>query len=116
MVTKRSDAGNSSSRRPPARTPEGREIQLQALAYDLAEKRLREGSASSAEIVYLLKSATLRDKLELEKIRNDNLLAEAKIGQIQAAAGQDTLLREAMAAFTEYRGGELPPEEDTDEY
>lgn len=112
---KRSDAGNKASPRPPSKTPEGREIYLQALAFDLAEKRLLAGEASAQEIVYLLKQSTLREKLELERIQNDNLLAQAKIGQIASTQGQEQLLREAMAAFTEYRG-EAPLPEELDDY
>ena len=46
MVAKR-DSGNAAPRRRPATTPEGREQQLGALAYDLAEKQLENGTASA---------------------------------------------------------------------
>ena len=39
----------------PALHPENREMQLTALAYDAAEQRLRDGTASAQEIVYFLK-------------------------------------------------------------
>ena len=39
----------------PALTPEAREKQLVALAVDLVEKRLREGTASSQEVTHILK-------------------------------------------------------------
>ena len=38
----------------PALTPEAREKQLVALAVDLVEKRLREGTASSQEVTQIL--------------------------------------------------------------
>lgn len=104
MASKRAEGSNRAARRPTAKTPEGRELQLQSLAFDLAEKRLEEGTASSAEIVYLLKSANIREKLELERIRNQNALDEARVQQILSQQGQEELLERAMAAFTVYQG------------
>lgn len=102
MVAKRPDAGNSSARRPVPKTPEGREIVLQALAFDLAEKRLIDGSASSAEIVYLLKSSTTRERLEIKRLENENLLALAKVEQIRAQQGQSEMMEQALQAFSTY--------------
>lgn len=42
----------------PALTPEARENQMISLAMDLVEKRIREGTASSAETTHFLKLAT----------------------------------------------------------
>ena len=46
----------------PALTPEARENQLIALATDLVEKRLIEGTASSQETTHFLKLATTKSK------------------------------------------------------
>lgn len=98
----------------PATTPEGREQQLGAYAYDLAEKQLLDGTASAQVITYLLKSNSIREKIELERLRNENLLTEAKIGQAGQADRMETLLTNAMEAFTEYKGGRKTEEEDDD--
>ena len=42
----------------PARSPEQREMQMMALAMELSEKRLQEGTASASEIVYWLNQAS----------------------------------------------------------
>ena len=47
----------------PALTPEARENQLISLATDLAEKQLREGTASSQIIAHYLKLGSTREKL-----------------------------------------------------
>ena len=60
-VTKSSSSSRRSS---PAMTPEARENQMIALAVDLAEKQLREGTASSQVITHFLKLASSTERLE----------------------------------------------------
>ena len=69
----------------PALTPESRENQLIALSVDLAEKQLREGTASSQVITHFLKLGSTKNQLELEKIRHENALLEAKTQSLQSA-------------------------------
>lgn len=114
MVAKRMGTGDSQPRRPPATTPEGRELVLQAKAFDLVERRLDEGTASATETVYLLRTANQRDKLEIERLRQENLLTEQKVEQLKGSRDQDALLSKAMRAFTEYRGDD-PSEDDHDD-
>ena len=111
MVAKRVDAGNNKPRRPPAATPEVREIQLQSLAYDLAEQRLRDGSASAQEITYWLKAGSRREQAELHQLEQETLLKEARVKQIASSANQERLLQEAIRVFTVYSGGDVPDEE-----
>ena len=51
----------------PAMSEEGRENQLIAMAINLAEKQLREGTASSQVITHFLKLGTQAAKLEKER-------------------------------------------------
>lgn len=88
----------------PARTPEGRENQLINLAVDEAEKRLKNGTASSQIIVTLLKLATTRAQLELEKLRSDIALQKAKEQEIEDKASNNDLYSQALAAFRSYKG------------
>lgn len=113
MVAKRENTGDSKPRRRPATTPEAREQQLGSYAYDLAEKQLLEGTASSAVITYFLKANSDRDKLERARIEQENLLTKAKISQAGSVNRMEDLLENAMKAFTEYKGG---PAEETDDY
>ena len=50
----------------PALTPEARENQLVSLAVDLAEKQLREGTASSQVITHYLKLGSTKERIEKE--------------------------------------------------
>lgn len=107
MANRRVSTSQSQSRSlPPAATPEIRELQLQALAYDVVEERMRNGEASAQELTYFLKGASRREKLELQKLENEAKLAQAKIDQLAQAANQEVLLQKAMAAFAGYRGEE----------
>lgn len=109
MVAKRVD-GRSTPRGRPATTPEAREQQLGSYAYDLAEKQLLDGTASATVITHFLKAASIREKAELERLRADNLLTEAKISKESAGDRMEMLLDKALTAFTEYSGQEVVEE------
>lgn len=99
----------------PARTPEGRENQLIKLAVDEAEKRLTNGTASSQLLCLLLNLATTKAKLELEKLRSDLRVSEAKIQQMDSQMNSGDLYEEAIRVFKEYSGDPVE-EEYADEY
>lgn len=108
MVAKRVDAGGNSSkaRRPPATTPEGREMDMVALAFDLAQKRLEDGTASAQEIIHYLKIGSSRNKLEEEKLRKDNLLSQARVDQISSSAQNSELYEDVIKMMKIYTGEE----------
>ena len=88
----------------PALTPESRENQLIALSVDLAEKQLREGTASSQVITHFLKLGSTKNQLELEKIRHENALLEAKTQSLQSAKRVEELYENALNAMRDYSG------------
>lgn len=90
----------------PATTPEARENQMIALAVDLAEQRLRDGTATSQEVLFYLKLATQREKREVEMMEKRMELMEAKIESIHSAEKLETLYKDAMEAMKEYRSDE----------
>lgn len=87
-----------------ARSVEQRENQMIALAVDLAEKQLIEGTASSQVITHYLKLGSTKERLEKEIMAKQKDLLEAKTEAIQSAKRQEELLTEAIRAFTLYRG------------
>lgn len=104
------------SPRRPAVTPEARENQLISLAVDLAEKQLREGTASSQVITHFLKLGTTRAELEKEKLQRENKLLEAKT---KAAAANDeikVLYDNAIKAMRNYAGYGDPEEYEDYDY
>lgn len=97
--------------RPPAKTPDGRESQLVNYAINLAEKQLREGTASSQVITHFLKLGTEREKLEREKIARENQLLQAKVDSLANADSSEKMYREALKAMARYSGQEPPSDE-----
>lgn len=100
---------------PPATTPEGREQQIIAIAYDLAEKRIREGTASAQEVTHFLKAGQTRNQLEIKRLEVDIKLAEAKASQIGNEEQLAKLQAEAIRAFTGYQGGDVELLDEYDE-
>ena len=90
----------------PALTPEARENQLISLAVDLAEKQLQEGTASAQVITHYLKLGSTKEQLEKEKLRNENLLIEAKTKSFQSMDEIKTMYEEALIAMRHYSGAD----------
>lgn len=91
-------------RRPPATTPEGRENQLIAMAVDLVERQLVAGTASSQVITHYLKLGSTREKLEQERLANENELLQAKIQALASAQRVEELYETALNAMRSYAG------------
>lgn len=90
----------------PALTPEARENQMIALAMDLVEERLRNGTATSQETTHFLKLGSMKERLEREKLEKENKLLAAKTEALESAKRIEELYSDALKAFTEYRGAE----------
>lgn len=88
----------------PALTPEARENQLVSLAVDLAEKQLREGTASSQVITHYLKLGSTKEKIEKEILEKQKELIEAKTQTLKMAERTDELYANALKAFRGYSG------------
>lgn len=113
MAQARKSEPEKAVRRPPATTPQGRENQLIALAYDEAEKQIRSGHATSQLLTHFLKLGTEREKLERKRIQVDVSLGEAKVKSIESQENAELRYKEAMIAFKSYAGqGEEEFEDD----
>lgn len=107
MVARRvNNEGPSKPKRRPATTPEAREAQLVSLAVDLAEKQLREGTASSQVMSHYLKLGSSREKLEQERLENENNLLKGKLEALDDAKNMAELYVAAMDAMRSYSGNE----------
>lgn len=91
-------------KRRPATTPDGRENQLVALAVDLAEKQIREGTVSSQVLTHYLKLGSSRERLEQERLRRENHLLEAKAEAMASAKRVEELYGKALNAMRSYAG------------
>lgn len=97
-------SGNTRQIRP-ALTPEARQNQLIALATDLVEKRLIEGTASSQETTHFLKLATQEAKLKVKILEKQEELISAKTEAIKSSQRTEELYRDAIIAMRQYSGG-----------
>lgn len=94
--------------RRPAITPEARENQMIALAVDLAEKQLQEGTASSQVITHYLKLGSMREKLERERLEEENKLLRAKTKAIEDQKEMKEIYLDALKAMQRYSGNGGP--------
>jgi hypothetical protein len=102
-------------RRPPAKTIDARENQLVALAVDLAEKQIRDGTASAQVITHFLRLGTTRERLEQEKLQLEKALLSSRADQIASQASTEKLYKDALRAMRSYSGGETEEEDDDDD-
>lgn len=89
---------------PVATTPEGRENQLIAAAYDLAEERILSKTASAAEIVHFLKMGSTKERLEREILTEQRKLVTAKTESLESAKKIEEIYQNAIDAMKRYSG------------
>ena len=87
----------------PALSGEARENQLIALAINLAEKQLLEGTASAQVITHYLKLGSTKEKLEKELLEKQKELVDAKTQNLQSAKQTEELYLKALDAMKSYR-------------
>ena len=104
MAKTKKTASNPSRKMRPALTPEARENQLISLAVDLVEQRLIDGTASSQETTHFLKLGSMKNRLEMEKLEEENKLLKAKTESIQSQKRVEELYLEALNAMRNYAG------------
>lgn len=98
----------------PALTPDARENQMIALAVDLAEQQLRDGTASSQVITHFLKLGTSKERLEKEKLEKENELLKAKTESIKSQKDVQELYTNAINAMRTYSGSVVEEHEPED--
>ena len=88
----------------PGLTPESRENQIVSLAIDLAEKQIREGTASSQVITHFLKLGSTTNMLEKETLKKNLELITAKTESIKSGKVVEELYKSALEAMRRYSG------------
>jgi hypothetical protein len=79
-------------------------IEMIALAVDLAEEQLIQGTASSQVISHYLKLGSTREQLEKERLRRENELLKAKTEAAQSSKKTEELYKNALDAMRAYSG------------
>lgn len=87
---------------PPASTIEARENQMINLAVNLAEKQLRDGTASPSVITHYLKLATKTEKIRAKLMEEQATLFAAKVESLETAKNTEEMYRNAIEAMKSY--------------
>lgn len=115
MARRNDDEHTAPRRRSPAKTPEERESLLVAKSLNLIERQIDDGSISSTVLAIYAKAGTERDRLEKERLRNENAVLRKKVETMEAAIDVKNLMEEALHAFKGYTG-DIAPRDDEDDY
>jgi hypothetical protein len=110
MPARRRGSKADGTPRKPATTPEMRENELVSEAHDLAEKQIREGTASSQVITHFLKLGSTRERLEQQRLEHENELTRVKIEAIESQKRVEELYMQALSAMRSY-AGDIPVDE-----
>ena len=106
-------SGTKKRRTAPATSPERQENQMIALAMDLAEKQLREGTASAMVIAHFLKQGSIKEQYERELLKEKAEMMAAKTEMLKSARRIEELYSNALKAMRTYSGQE-EQSDDTD--
>jgi hypothetical protein len=104
MANLKEDAEQPKKRRHPATTPDARENQVIALAYDLAEKQLSEGTASSQVIAHFLKLGSSKERVEKDILISQRELIQARTEAMKSGKRIEELYEGAIKAMKAYTG------------
>jgi len=88
------------------------------MAYDLAEKKLGDGTASAQEVTFFLKLGSKTEKLAQQFKEEEIKLLKIKAETIASQQRSEELMVEALAAFKRYSGDDSgnPGEDDGYDY
>lgn len=104
MKGKATKSTEKESKSRPALSLKARENQMIAYAMDVAEERLRDGTASSQLVTHFLKLGTTIAELEKQKLELETELIRAKTKAVASSENAEKLYTEAIQAFQRYTG------------
>lgn len=107
MQGPKKDTDQPKPKRAPGKSLEARENQLIGLAVDLAEQQLSAGTASSQVITHYLKLGSTMERLEKEKLIQENKLLKAKTEALQSQKKVEELYINALNAMRSYSGQQI---------
>lgn len=110
------DEHKAPRRRSPAKTPEEHESILISKSLKLIEQQIDDGSVSSTVLSIYAKAGTERDRLEKERLHNENAVLRKKLESMEAAIDVRNLMSEALDAFKGYTGQTVHDDDEDDFY
>lgn len=101
---------------PKPRTPEEEETLACGLAMDTAIRWMSEGTAPAQVVCHFLKIQSTREKIELQKLKADIKLSEAKCENLEIARDMEKKVDAVIAAIRSYSGKDDDWETIPDDY
>lgn len=98
----------------PAIDPDAREQQLIAMAVNLAEQQLRDGTASAQVITHFLKLGSSRERIEKDILKKQEELYTAKTKAYESTQDVKELYAQAIEAVRKYSGNGDPEDYEDD--
>lgn len=92
------------ARRRAATSPEQREMELSAAAYDLAEEQILKGTASSQVLTHFLKVGSTRERIEQERMGHEIELMKVKKDAVEGQKRIEEMFVNALDAMRGYGG------------
>lgn len=81
-----------------------RDQQMATLAYNLAEYRIRNNTASAQEVCYFLKLGSPERQMELERAMEENKLLRARTEALEREKENAATYEEVLEAIKSYNG------------
>lgn len=88
----------------PTMGPEDKLTEMISDAIDLASKQLKDGTAKAQVITLFLKLGTVQSQLELDIMREQKKLLEAKTESLLSSKRTEELFTQAIEAMKKYSG------------
>lgn len=111
----RAQSDDKKPRSRPTISPEAYENRLINKTYKAVEKRIDNGEATAAEYIHFLRLGSTKEKLELEKVKKENKLLEAKAKSLADASEIKELYTKVLTNMREYSGNMFVKEENLDD-
>lgn len=115
MARRNHEDSTTLRRRSPAKSPEERESMLVAMSMDRIEQQIADGTVSSQVLTHFAKLGSSREKLEQERLRNENEVLRKKVETMEAAVDVKNLMEDALSAFKGYKGESFEDDDDYDD-
>lgn len=87
----------------PVMSAEEWENRLIAKSFRAVEERIDNGTATAAEYVHFLKAGSIKQREEMEKLKEENALLRAKTSAIESERDRASFYREVIEALSSYR-------------
>lgn len=88
------------------KSPEAVENNIISLAMDLAEKRIKDGTASSQIVTHFVRRGSRKEKLEEELISQKKDLMAKKMELMESQQKVEALFKDALDAMKVYSGSD----------